>query len=153
MELIIIIILSLCVGIILGGGYIDFTKKYKLDLVSFSKREPIVYSQPFNLNVFEKSTSHFDTLEFRFIRILLEANNNELTVKELNEILHLGKLSNENQRQRRHLFLKDLNVKLKMLYNVNDCIERKSSLDDRRVKTYHISSNAPKEDLKKLFMS
>jgi hypothetical protein len=152
MEIIIIVILSLSLGLILGGGYGVFTKKNTLNITSFSQNES-VENHKIDLNVLEKSTTYFDTLELRLIKILVETPTEEVSVKELNDILHLSKLSHENQRQRRHLFLKDLNVKLKMLYNVNDCIERKSSLEDKRIKTYHIKSNVPKEELKKIFMS
>ena len=81
-------------------------------------------------------TVYFDVIELRFLIKLIEDDNQYLTVNETNEILRIEKLSKENQRQRRHLFLKELNMKLKMIFNINECIERESTEYDRRAKSY-----------------
>ncbi len=84
---------------------------------------------------------YFDILEVRFIKRLIDNENSVLTVFETNEILRIEKLSKENQRQRRHLFLKELNMKLKMIFKINDCIERQSTEFDRRSKLYSLNQN------------
>lgn len=86
-------------------------------------------------------TVYFDVIELRFLIKLIEDDNQYLTVNETNEILRIEKLSKENQRQRRHLFLKELNMKLKMIFNINECIERESTEYDRRAKSYTLSTD------------
>lgn len=149
MELIIIIILTLSLGIILGDGYLPILKKNSHVLPFAHSNKPVEFKKN-NIFEIEKSKSHFDTLELRFLMKLIDSKKGEMTVSELNQILNLNKLSSENQRQRRHIFLKDINVKLKMLFNIYECIERISNLDDRRIKTYHLSEKINKKELKNL---
>ncbi len=99
------------------------------------------HEKPTNISVY------FDILEIRFIKRLLENEHIILTVAETNEILRIEKLSKENQRQRRHLFLKDLNMKLKMIFNINECVERESTEFDRRAKIYCLSPKIDKTSL------
>ena len=89
----------------------------------------------------------FDTLEVRFLHKLLEQEGNELDVKILNSITNLTNLSAENQRQRRHLFLKELNLKLFLIFGVRESIIRLDSLEDKRVKNYVLSEEIDKEKL------
>ncbi len=147
MELIATTVLALVLGITVG---LNVKKLKQIHLTSNSPKE----NDP-NTNEEYNPENHalkpyFDTLEYRFLIRLIETEENGLYVKEANEILRIEKLSKENQRQRRHLFLKDLNVKLKMIFNVNECIERQSSEMDRRSKYYCIHQNINKNSLEEL---
>jgi hypothetical protein len=51
-------------------------------------------------------------------------------------VLNLSKLSKENQRQRRHIILKELNLKLFLITGIRETIIRVSSDKDKRVKSY-----------------
>jgi len=65
----------------------------------------------------------------------------------LNSITNLTNLSAENQRQRRHLFLKELNIKLFLIFGIRESIVRLDSLEDKRVKNYVLSEEIDKEKL------
>jgi hypothetical protein len=77
-----------------------------------------------------------DPYESKIIIALLNDSNASIDVRELNEILNLTKLSKENQRQRRHIVLKELNLKLFFILGTRETITRISSESDRRVKYY-----------------
>ncbi len=93
---------------------------------------------------------YFDTLEIRFLKRILSNEEELLSVHEANEILRIERLSKENQRQRRHIFLKDLNVKLKMIFKIPECIERKSTELDRRSKYYSLHEQISKKSIEAL---
>ncbi len=137
MEIFLTAILALAVGLTFGIRI----KKEKTNKEKISPKWSGQTTKPTKQSGLESRIStYFDVLEVRFIKRLLESENDELSVGETNEILRIEKLSKENQRQRRHLFLKELNMKLKMIFNVNECIERQSTELDRRSKMYSLNS-------------
>jgi hypothetical protein len=75
-------------------------------------------------------------LEIRLLQAILDQDSNGLGIANLNSLLNLTKLSEENQRQRRHLFLKELNLKLFLIFGVREGITRIESETDKRVKLY-----------------
>jgi hypothetical protein len=77
----------------------------------------------------------------------LEHEGNEVDVKTLNLITNLTGLTAENQRQRRHLFLKELNLKLFLIFGTRESIVRLDSLEDKRVKKYVLSEEIDREKL------
>lgn len=81
-----------------------------------------------------KKRNPFCELEVRFLVELL--SKKKLTVNELNSLLKINNKSFQNQRQRRHIFLKEINLKLGLIYGENETIIRKESLEDKRVKVY-----------------
>ena len=130
MENILYATLTLCFGIVIGLNVKRFvyyeTKRmntnesFKLDVERASPRQSIRVV----LDAFE-------------IRILENLLNEAFTpVEQFNEILKLMNLSKENQRQRRHLFIKELNLKLNLLLYVANGIDREESEHDKRVKRY-----------------
>jgi hypothetical protein len=78
-----------------------------------------------------------DPHELKLIEFLSnQTGSNEVTVHDINELLNLTKLSKENQRQRRHIILKELNLKLFLITGIRETIIRVSSEKDRRIKSY-----------------
>lgn len=77
---------------------------------------------------------HFCEFEKRFLIELIQKN--KLSVAELNNILHINKLTSDNQRQRRHVFLKDLNLKLSIIFEIPEPIMRIENPKDKRAKIY-----------------
>ncbi len=137
MEIFVTAILALAVGLTFGIKI----KKEKTNKEKIAPNWSGQTTKPTKQSGLESRISiYFDVLEVRFIKRLLESENDELSVGETNEILRIEKLSKENQRQRRHLFLKELNMKLKMIFKVNECIERQSTEFDRRSKMYSLNS-------------
>lgn len=100
----------------------------------------------------QKLIPYLDTLEIRFVKRILSQEDKLLSVNEANEILRIERLSKENQRQRRHIFLKELNLKLKMIYQIPECIERKSTDLDRRSKFYCLHEQISKESIKEMLL-
>jgi hypothetical protein len=81
-----------------------------------------------------------DPQEEKLLTALLNSKNNGISVDDLNSLLNLQNLSKENQRQRRHIIIKELNLKLFLLLGVRESITRKSEFPDKRIKTYSIDS-------------
>lgn len=110
-----------------------------------------VFRQKYKL----KSTSDqyiLDPHEAKLLRAILNTpNNTGLDVKQINELLHLTKLSKENQRQRRHIVFKELNLKLYLISGVRETITRVPSETDKRIKYYSFIDEVPEFDtIKKL---
>ena len=78
----------------------------------------------------------FDPHEEKILEQLLVNYEKGISVNQLNELLNLKGKSAENQRQRRHLVIKELNTKLYVLFNVRECIVRIPEAFDSRKKQY-----------------
>lgn len=147
MELVTASLLAMAIGLTVGLK-IKRSQKNQTQLVSKDEKskmktlEPVAERQGMGI--------HFDTLEFRFLKRLIDSEENGVSVIETNEILRIEKLSKENQRQRRHLFLKELNLKLKIIFNVKESIERQPTELDRRSKFYQLHHNIYKRQLEEL---
>lgn len=88
-----------------------------------------------------------DPHEAKLLRAILKSpNNSGIDVNQINELLHLTKLSKENQRQRRHIVLKELNLKLYLISGVRETIKRIPSEADKRVKYYSFVPETPEFD-------
>lgn len=79
-----------------------------------------------------------DPYETKILTALLNDSYGLLDIKKVNEILNLNKLTRENQRQRRHIIIKELNLKLFLILGIRESITRVSSENDRRVKYYKL---------------
>lgn len=138
-------VIALALGVTLGVNFNRFANT--------TKRRKQIASIDYPLNDNHDTQillPYLDTLEIRFLKRILSNEDKLLSVKEANEILRIERLTMENQRQRRHLFLKDLNVKLKMIYKIPECIERKSTELDRRSKYYCLHPKINRETIEKL---
>jgi hypothetical protein len=147
MELITTTLLSLALGLTIG---ISFKRIYRNPEETYPNNG--MHSEQNKMKHFKSQVliPYFDTLELRFLKRILQNDQKQLSVNEANEILRIEKLSKENQRQRRHLFLKDLNVKLKMIFKIPECIERLSNENDRRSKYYCLHNQIKKESIEEL---
>ena len=76
-----------------------------------------------------------DPHELKLLNALISSSSG-IAVKEINDLLRLSKLSKENQRQRRHIIFKELNLKLYLVSGIRESIVRVSSEMDKRVKYY-----------------
>jgi hypothetical protein len=78
-----------------------------------------------------------DPHELKLLNALISAKpSSGIAVNEINALLNLSKLSKENQRQRRHIIVKELNLKLFLVSGLRESIIRVSSEIDKRVKYY-----------------
>ena len=118
--------------------------------IGLIKKQPIVYSyrvgqdyKKADIALKHKENAYvFDEFETKLLSELTENSKvHELSVEKVNQILKLYKLTKENQRQRRHLVIKELNLKLYLLIGVKESIIRISSEKDRRIKFYKINTS------------
>jgi len=144
------IILTLILGLIIGLNLnrVPFISTLGKKLVPESPTNPPYFQEHRPQNIDNADIKHcFDTLENRFLNKLLQQEELGVNVKTLNSIANLTQLSDENQRQRRHLFLKELNLKLFLIFGIRESIVRLDSSVDKRVKNYILSDQIDKEKL------
>jgi len=130
-------ILTLIIGLIIGINAMSlrvsflktFTKFPKLNLID---KNTSVSQMP----TVKKNNRYFDELEVRLLKTITSQEEIGLDIARLNILLNLNKLSEENQRQRRHLFLKELNLKLFLLFGIREGITRVEFDTDKRMKRY-----------------
>jgi hypothetical protein len=145
------VILTLLLGITIG---LNINRSTIIGLINRKNFNLAVHSptRERSLNTTKTSqafSNFFDTLEERVLSKILETSNNGLHVKSLNELINLTNLSAENQRQRRHLFLKELNLKLFLMFGVRESIIRLDDSEDKRVKIYKLSEKISQEMIEK----
>jgi hypothetical protein len=130
-------ILTLIIGLIIGINAMSlrvsflktFTKFPKLNLID---KNASVSQMP----TVKKNNRYFDELEVRLLKTITSQEEIGLDIARLNILLNINKLSEENQRQRRHLFLKELNLKLFLLFGIREGIIRVEFDTDKRMKRY-----------------
>jgi hypothetical protein len=144
------IILTLILGLIIGLNLkrVPYISGFRKIAPEIPTKQLYVEEFRSNVKLDKQDMNHcFDILEVRFLHKLLEQDGNEVDVKILNSITNLNQLSAENQRQRRHLFLKELNLKLFLIFGIRESIVRLDSMEDKRVKNYVLSEEIDKEKL------
>jgi hypothetical protein len=62
-----------------------------------------------------------------------------MNTEQINDLLEIDDKSTDNQRKIRHEFIKTLNLKLKMMYNFDNSIERNQSNTDKRIFNYQLN--------------
>ena len=117
----------------LKGAY----RVHALNSVSQSRQDNSRNFQPYRLSRSWK----FDPHEEKILQQLLANWETGISVEELNDLLNVRGKSAENQRQRRHLVMKELNTKLFVLFNIRECIVRIPEAFDSRKKQYVILIN------------
>jgi hypothetical protein len=130
-------ILTLVIGMIIGLNATSLRVSLlktisKLPKLSTSIQQPRI--QP--TVTIKKNNRYFDELEVRLLKAIIDPVENGIDIPNLNALLNLKKLSEENQRQRRHLFLKELNLKLFLLFGIREGITRVEFDSDKRMKRY-----------------
>ena len=144
------LILTLILGLIIGLNLkkVSLFVGRGIRVSSLPNNHLYKHAQRSNLDFITQEINHrFNILEIRFLHKLLELDGNEVDVKTLNSITNLNQLSAENQRQRRHLFLKELNLKLFLIFGIRESIVRLDLMEDKRVKKYVLSDQIDKQKL------
>jgi hypothetical protein len=145
-------ILTLTIGLIIGINASSlrvsflktFTKFPKINLIDNGTS----VSQTLTVT---KSNKYFDELEIRLLNTLIRQEENGLDVAQLNALLNLNKLSDENQRQRRHIILKEINLKLFLLFGIRDGIIRFEFDLDKRMKRYVLNEKINTTQIESIF--
>jgi hypothetical protein len=98
----------------------------------------------------KNKTFIFNDLERKLLLKLLELNTEEhLTTHDINDILETNNKSQDNQRKIRITFISELNNKLKLKFNIDNGIERKSLEEDKRL-TFYILNQQIRTEIKNL---
>jgi hypothetical protein len=144
-------ILTLIIGMIIGSN-VKILKPYLLKFnSSFTAFLPIKSRKNIpSTVVIKKNNLYFDELEVRLLKAIITQEDNGLDIASLNTLLNLKKLSEENQRQRRHLFIKELNLKLFLLFGIREGITRIEFDIDKRKKLYVFEEKFDKTKIENL---
>jgi hypothetical protein len=98
----------------------------------------------------KNKTFIFNDLERKLLLKLLELNTEEhLTTHDINDILETNNKSQDNQRKIRITFISELNNKLKLKFNIDNGIERKSLEEDKRL-TFYVLNQQIRTEIKNL---
>ena len=121
-----------------------------LVLVSF-----IIYLKFFNHKNIKKyvflGSNALNSLEIKMIKVLMKNyEKGGISSEQISALLEINDKNIDNQRKLRHEFIKSLNLKLKMMYNFENSIERNPSSTDKRIFNYQLNEEIFKK-LKKEF--
>lgn len=144
--------LTLIIGLIIGinatylrvSFFKTFTRFPKFNLID----KGTSVSQTLTVT---KSNKYFDEIEIRLLNTLISQEENGLDIAQLNALLNLKKLSDENQRQRRHIILKEINLKLFLLFGIREGIIRFEFDLDKRKKRYVLNNKINKTQIESIF--
>jgi hypothetical protein len=86
------------------------------------------------------SSNTLKPLEIKMIEVLIKNyEKGGMNTEQINDLLEIDDKSTDNQRKIRHEFIKTLNLKLKMMYNFDNSIERKPLNSDKRIFNYQLN--------------
>jgi len=110
-----------------------------LVLVSF-----IIYLKFFNHKNIKKyvflGSNALNSLEIKMIKVLMKNyEKGGISSEQISALLEINDKNVDNQRKLRHEFIKSLNLKLKMMYNFENSIERNPSSTDKRIFNYQLN--------------
>ena len=130
-------ILTLVIGMIIGLNATSLRVSFFKAVAKFPQITTSIQPPRTQPTVtIKKNNRYFDELEVRLLKAIIDPAENGIDIPNLNALLNLKKLSEENQRQRRHLFLKELNLKLFLLFGIREGITRVEFDSDKRMKRY-----------------
>jgi len=121
-----------------------------LVLVSF-----VIYNKFFKHKNIKKyvflGSNALNSLEIKMIEVLMKNyEKGGISSEQISALLEINDKNIDNQRKLRHEFIKSLNLKLKMMYNFENSIERNPSSTDKRIFNYQLNEEIFKK-LKKEF--
>jgi DNA-binding transcriptional MerR regulator len=144
-------ILTLVIGMIIGLNATTLRFSFLKTISRFSQLYPGINQPRIQPPVaIKKNNRYFDELEVRLLKAIINQEEIGLDIISLNSLLNLKKLSEENQRQRRHLFIKELNLKLFLLFGIREGINRVEFDTDKRKKLYVLDTKFDKSLIENL---
>jgi hypothetical protein len=97
------------------------------------------------------SSNALNSLEIKMIEVLMKNyEKGGISSEQISALLEINDKNIDNQRKLRHEFIKSLNLKLKMIYNFENSVERNPSSTDKRIYDYQLNEEIFKK-LKKEF--
>ena len=108
-----------------------------------SPKQEIFKREPSEINSFLINDDFcLDPLEIKFLYFVVKNENKCLTTDDVNNLIFSNKMTVPNLRQRRHILIKELNIKLFMISNIRESIVRVASEVDKRRIIYCLSGEA-----------
>jgi DNA-binding transcriptional MerR regulator len=145
-------ILTLIIGLIIGINASSLRISFLKTFTKFPKINLIDTNTPVSQTIaVDKSNRYFDELEIRLLNAIISQEENGLDIAQLNSLLNLKKLSDENQRQRRHIILKEINLKLFLLFGIREGIIRFEHDLDKRMKRYVLNEKINTTQIESIF--
>jgi hypothetical protein len=110
-----------------------------LVLVSF-----VIYNKFFKNKNIKKyvflGSNALHSLEIKMIEVLMKNyEKGGISSEQISALLEINHKNIDNQRKLRHEFIKSLNLKLKMMHNFENSIERNPSSTDKRIFDYQLN--------------
>ena len=133
--------------ILLFSGIFGIVLGIIINLSRLKRHQRFYETQP--KNIYEKQvfpavinfeSQTFTSNELDFLKKIINSNELHLPVSgdEFREIFNLENLNNQNQRSQVNIILKNINLKLFIIYGIEEGITRASTQGDRRKKCYFI---------------
>jgi NADPH-dependent 7-cyano-7-deazaguanine reductase QueF-like protein len=121
-----------------------------LMIVSF-----VIYNKFFKNKNIKKyvflGSNALNSLEIKMIKVLMKNyEKGGMSSEQISALLEINDKNIDNQRKLRHEFIKSLNLKLKMMYNFENSIERNPSSTDKRIFDYQLNEEIFKKLKKNL---
>jgi arsenate reductase-like glutaredoxin family protein len=81
-----------------------------------------------------------NSLEIKMIEVLMKNyEKGGISSEQINDLLEINDKNVDNQRKLRNEFIKSLNLKLKIMHNFENSIERNPSSTDKRIFDYQLN--------------
>jgi len=135
-----LIILVFIIGLFLGL-YFNFPEW------KFSKKQPVKSVSTIN------ALQYFNELEISLFQKILTSNDKSISSLELNVFINQENYPVAELNRLRRNFLKDLNLKIQIVFGISNGIWQFDSADDKKLKYYKLSSKFNLNQLNKIFLS
>jgi len=133
-------ILFFIVGLGLGL-YFNLPKR------KFSKKQSVKSASTINALQF------FNELEISVFQKILTSKDRSISSQELNLIINQENYQVDDLNRLRRNFLKDLNLKIQIVFGISNGIWQFDSSDDKKLKYYRLSEKFNLSQLNKIFLS
>ena len=134
------IILVFIIGVILGLFYQFFYKK--IPKIKTDKLIPTIYAQ-----------QYFNEIEISIFSKILTSPDKSISSHELNLLINQKNLSSVELDRLKRLILKDLNLKIKIVFGIPNGIWQVDSFEDKKLKKFMLSKEFNVSQLNKIFLS
>lgn len=135
-----LIILVFIIGLFLGL-YFNFPEW------KFSKKQPVKSVSTIN------ALQYFNELEISLFQKILASKDKSISSQDLHLIINQENYPVAELNRLRRNFLKDLNLKIQIVFAISNGIWQFDSADDKKLKYYKLSSKFNLNQLNKIFLS
>jgi hypothetical protein len=135
-----LIILVFIIGLFLGL-YFNFPEW------KFSKKQPVKSVSTIN------ALQYFNELEISLFQKILTSNDKSISSLELNVFINQENYPVAELNRLRRDFLKDLNLKIQIVFGISNGIWQVDTSDNKKLKYYMLSKKFKLSQLNKMFLS